>query len=85
MCQVLNGTMWVHGAPIVESMGLNQPNSLKIKVNMFSSGFYFLPKHLCDSVTAATVAHQAPRSVENLQARILEWIAMPSPKAPGLP
>ena len=58
MCRVLNGTAWVHGAPRVESMGLNQANSLKIKVEMFSSGFYFLPKHLCDSVTPATVAHQ---------------------------
>ena len=30
-------------------------------------------------VTAWTVAHQAPLSMAILQARILEWVAMPSP------
>ena len=30
-----------------------------------------------DSVTTWTVAHQAPLSMGNLQARILEWVAMP--------
>ena len=81
----IQGTLWVHGAPTVGSVGLNQPNSLKIKVKTFSSGFHFLPKHPCDSVTSGTVAHQAPLSMENLQARILEWVAMPSSKAPGAP
>ena len=31
-----------------------------------------------DSATPGTVAHQAPLSMEILQARILEWVAMPS-------
>ena len=30
-------------------------------------------------VTAWTLAHQAPLSMGILQARILEWVAMPSP------
>ena len=30
-------------------------------------------------MTSWTVAHQAPLSMEILQARILEWVAMPSP------
>ena len=30
--------------------------------------------------TPRTVAHQAPLSMEILQARILEWVAMPSPR-----
>ena len=33
---------------------------------------------LSNSVTPRTVAHQAPLSVGILQARILEWVAMPS-------
>ena len=43
-----------------------------------------------DSVTPWTVAHQAPLSMGVLQARILEWIAMPSstgssqPRSPTL-
>ena len=31
-----------------------------------------------DSATPWTVAHQAPLSMGILQARILEWVAMPS-------
>ena len=30
-----------------------------------------------------TVAHQAPQSMEILQARILEWVAMPSSRRPS--
>ena len=44
------------------------------------------------SVTPWTVAHQAPLSMGNLQARILEWVTMPSSRGsfqpgikPGLP
>ena len=33
---------------------------------------------VCDSETPWTVAHQAPLSMGILQARILEWVAMPS-------
>ena len=32
-----------------------------------------------------TVAHQAPLSMEILQARILEWVAMPSSRASSQP
>ena len=34
---------------------------------------------MSNSATLWTVAHQAPLSMEILQARILEWVAMPSP------
>ena len=33
---------------------------------------------MSDSMILWTVAHQAPLSMEILQARILEWVAMPS-------
>ena len=36
-------------------------------------------------VTPWTVAHQAPLSMEILQARILEWVAMPSPRGCSQP
>ena len=35
--------------------------------------------------TLWTVAHQAPLSLGLLQARILEWVAMPSSKASSQP
>ena len=35
---------------------------------------------MSDSVTPWTVAHQAPLSMGILQARILEWVAMSSPR-----
>ena len=34
---------------------------------------------ISDSATPWTVAHQAPLSMGILQARILEWVACPSP------
>ena len=37
------------------------------------------------SVTQWTVAHQAPLSMGILQARILEWVAMPSSKGSSRP
>ena len=40
-----------------------------------------------DSAISWTVAHQAPLSMEILQARILEWVACPTPEDlpnPGL-
>ena len=40
---------------------------------------------MSDSVTPWTVAHHAPLSIEILQARILEWVAMPSSKGPSQP
>ena len=39
----------------------------------------------CDSATLWTVAHQALLSMGILQARILEWIAMPSCKESSQP
>ena len=36
-------------------------------------------------VTLWSVAHQAPLSMESLQARILEWIAMPSSRESSWP
>ena len=36
------------------------------------------PSGLSNSATPWTVAHQAPLSMGFLQARILEWVAMPS-------
>ena len=36
-------------------------------------------------VTLWTVAHQAPLSMEILQARILEWVAMPSSRGSSHP
>ena len=39
----------------------------------------------CDSATPWTVACQAPLSMGILQARILEWIAMPSCKESSQP
>ena len=35
---------------------------------------------MCDSAMPWTIAHQAPLSMGILQARILEWVAMPSSK-----
>ena len=40
----------------------------------------FLLAQLCLTVTPWTIAHQALLSMGILQARILEWIAMPSSK-----
>jgi len=36
-------------------------------------------------VTPGTVAHQAPLAMGILQARILEWVAMPSSRASSQP
>ena len=36
------------------------------------------PSVVSDSVTPRTVGHQAPLSMGILQARILEWVAVPS-------
>ena len=36
-------------------------------------------------VTPWTVAHQAPLPIGILQARMLEWVAMPSSKKPSQP
>ena len=38
-----------------------------------------------DSATSGAVAHQAPLFMRILQARILEWVAMPSPGDPPNP
>ena len=38
-----------------------------------------------DSVTPWTLAHQAPLSMGILQARILEWVAMPSSRGSSQP
>ena len=35
--------------------------------------------------TAGTIAHQAPLSIGILQARILEWVAMPSSRGSSQP
>ena len=57
--------------------------------------FYFLPAYvLCCAwplsyvglfATPWTVAHQAPLSIRILQARILEWVAMPSSRGSSQP
>ena len=41
--------------------------------------------HVCLFATLWTVAHQAPLSVGILQARILEWVALPSPGGSSQP
>ena len=38
-----------------------------------------------DSATSSTVAHQVPLSMGILQARILEWVAMPSSRGSSQP
>ena len=38
-----------------------------------------------DSATPWTVAHQGPLSMAILQARILEWVAIPSSRGPSQP
>ena len=38
---------------------------------------------LSNSATPGTVAHQAPLPMGTLQARILEWVAMPSSRGPS--
>ena len=40
---------------------------------------------MSNSVIPWTVAHQAPLSMEILQARILEWVAMPSSRGSSQP
>ena len=40
---------------------------------------------MSDSVTPWTVAHQALLSMGLLQARILEWVAVPSSRGPSQP
>ena len=42
-----------------------------------------IPSVMSNSVTPWTVAHQTPLSMGSLQARILEWVAMPSSR--GVP
>ena len=39
----------------------------------------------CLSVTPWTLAHQAPLSMWSFQARILEWVAMPTPRGSSQP
>ena len=47
----------------------------------------FLAAHslMSDSATPWTVAHQVPLSMGILQARILEWVAMPSSRGSSQP
>ena len=40
---------------------------------------------MSDSVTPWTVARQAPLTIETLQARILEWVAVPSSRGSSQP
>ena len=40
---------------------------------------------MSDSLTSWTVAHQAPLSMESLQARILEWVAISFSSFQGKP
>ena len=40
---------------------------------------------MSDSVTPWTVARQAPLPIEILQARILEWVVMPSSRGSSQP
>ena len=44
-----------------------------------------LVTQLCLFATPWTVAHQAPLSMRILQARILEWVAMPSSRESSQP
>ena len=48
-------------------------------------GTFATLSHVRLSVTLWTVAHQAPLSLGILQARILEWIAMPSSRGSSHP
>jgi len=63
---------------------LSKPNLLEDKIISYSSLFLLpymcLVSQLCPTLCDPwwTVAHQAPLSMEILQARILEWVAMPS-------
>ena len=43
------------------------------------------PHHIRNSLLAKRSAHQAPLSLGILQARILEWVAMPSSRGPSPP
>ena len=46
---------------------------------------YLVTQVMSYSATPWTVAHQAPLSMGILQARILEWVAMPSSRGPSQP
>ena len=46
---------------------------------------YLLLSHVWLFATLWTVAHQAPLSMGILQARILEWVAMPSSRGSSQP
>ena len=61
--------------------GLSSAHELQVKENMC----VLRCSVMSNSVTPRTVAHQSPLSMGILQARILEWIAMPSSRGSSQP
>ena len=71
---------------------LNYANDIFVPLLHFSSGFSLLCAHALSRFNCVqlftipwTVAHQAPLSMGILQARILEWVAMPCSRGSSQP
>ena len=64
-----------------------QPHSLHWAIVIIKKYVLFLVIQLCLPLCRPpwTVAHQAPLSMGNLQARILEWVVMPSSRGSSQP
>ena len=91
-CLFLSSTNEAH-AP-VSILGSNKHSSITILLKVSLSYIHFLSLHMycaqslsCIQLfeTPWTVAHQAPLSIEILQARILEWVAMLSSRVSSQP
>ena len=65
----------------------NYPQAYSLKTNNLFSGYAVLclVAQLCLFVTPWTAALQAPLSMEILQARMLEWVVMPSSRGSSQP
>ena len=70
-------TIWDHPPGVGVECILTWQDECVCVLNRFSRVWLF--------VAPWTVAHQAPRSMEILQARILEWVAVPSSRGSSQP
>ena len=77
-CRVLQGIFPTQGLnPRLSCLLLQQVDSLALSPPRNHSAEYIFAQSCPDSATPWTVASQAPLSMGILQARILEWVAIP--------
>ena len=69
VCHLMSVTEWASDAPGPVCFGCAVPS----------------PSVTSDSATPWTVAHQTPLTMEILQARTVDWVAMPSSRGPSQP